>query len=289
MRVGLIDVDGKMPNLALMKLAAYHKARGDTVSWYSPLWSESDRVYASKVFTYTPDYAYAPTGTVRGGIGYQGETIQPDSEHPWEHVCPDYGLYPHVDYSFGFLTRGCIRHCPWCVVPDKEGSIRAHADIHEFLRHDRVVLMDNNVLACNHGIEQIEKLIQLRVKVDFNQGLDARLIDAAMARLLARVRWLSPLRLACDTPADHRPVAAAVKLLRDAGATPRHYFCYMLVNDVDEAHERAMFLCRLGVDPFAQPYRDRKGTEPTREQADFARWVNHKAIFKTVAWKDYKG
>jgi len=284
MRVGLIDVDSKMPNLALMKISAYHKARGDSVEWFDPLFSKCDKVYASKIFTFTKDYEYMPPDTIKGGTGYglNGMTLAVSA------ICPDYGLYD-MDYSVGFLTRGCPNKCEWCIVPDKEGDIRPDADISDFLRHDKAVLLDNNVLAHEHGTRQIEKIAKLGIKVDFNQGLDARLIDMPMARLLAKVKWLKPVRLACDTEGSMKYVHQAVAHMRLASVTPKAYFCYMLVKDVDEAHRRAEFLRGLGVDPFAQPYRDfNNNTEPTQKQKDFARWVNHKAVFKTVKWEDYR-
>ena len=123
--IGLHDADRTdFPNLALMKLSAHHKAAGDRVEWFAPLLGPYDRVYSSKVFTYTPDYPYLPEAAELGGTGYKISTELPEET---EHIRPDYTLY-NLDYSLGFLTRGCPRHCPWCFVPDKEGPIRAHAE-----------------------------------------------------------------------------------------------------------------------------------------------------------------
>ena len=184
MRIGLHNADnGRYPNLALMKLSAYHKAKGNDVEIFFPL-MRYDIVYSSKVFTFTPD-EITPTMTIKGGTGYG--SINPLQDEI-EHACPDYDLYG-LDYSMGFLTRGCNRKCEWCVVPEKEGQAHEHADIEEFLRHGEVVLMDNNVLQVDHGIRQIEKISQLGVKVDFNQGLDSRLIDDTTAKLLSTVKW----------------------------------------------------------------------------------------------------
>ena len=284
MRIGLIDIDGKMPNLALMKLSAWHKARGDDVELTLPiLASIYDKVYMSKVFTWS-DMPCLPESAETGGTGCDIHKTLPDEI---EKLCPDYSLYK-TDYSMGFLTRGCIRKCEFCFVPEKEGKIRPAADIEDFLRHKTAVLLDNNVLAHEHGIAQIEKIAQLGIKVDFNQGLDARLIDDGIAKLLAGVKWLRPIRLACDSASMMEPVRKAVELLRKHGATPKTYFCYLLVNsNIDDAHQRAMFLRGLGVDPFAQPYRSADGNEPTKKMKDFARWVNHKAIFKSCKWSEY--
>jgi len=284
MKIGLHDDNTGFPNLALMKLSAWHKDNGDTTSRFVPL-ETYDRVYSSKVFTFTPEDPYLTFDAVKGGTGYG---IYEDLPENVEHTCPDYSLYGY-EYSMGFLTRGCIRKCPWCFVPRKEGSVRAHADVDEFLRHKDVVLLDNNVLAHPHGIAQIEKMARLNVRVDFNQGLDARLIDDATARMLGKLSWMSPLRLACDSSDVIPHIAKAVQNLRWHNVTPRRYFCYCLVQDVDEAVERVRFLKGIDIDPFCQPFMDEKGTPPTKEQRAFARWVNHKAEYKSRTWEEYRG
>lgn len=285
MRIGLHSDKTDFPNLALMKLSAWHKSQGDDVRFYDPLFAAHyDKVYSSKVFTFTPEDRELIGNIEKGGTGYHLTNTLPDDI---EHTCPDYALYV-MDYSLGFLTRGCSRNCAWCCVPQKEGAIRAHADIDEFLRHDKAVLMDNNVLACEHGIQQIEKLARLGVKVDFNQGLDARLIDDTVARLLAKVKWLSPIRLSCDSQGQMSAVLNAVTLLRWHNARPSKYFVYCLVNDIPEAMERVKFLKGLNLDPFAQPFIDFEGGKrPSRRQLEFARWVNHKAIFNSVEFTEY--
>lgn len=131
MRIGLVDVDGRgFPNLALMKLSAWHKAHGDTAEMADPAKSY-DRVYMSKVFTHSPDCRDEYScEVVRGGTGYRDYTTVLPQEV--EHTCPDYSLYG-AEEAYGFLTRGCPNRCPWCVVSHKEGGIRPHADIEEFL------------------------------------------------------------------------------------------------------------------------------------------------------------
>ena len=221
MRVGLIDVDGhNFPNLALMKLSAWHKAQGDPVTWYQPLFTTEplDRVYMSKVFTFTPDYPYSINAKeiVMGGTGYKLYTDLPPQI---ESIFPDYSIYPKYSYAIGFLTRGCIRNCPWCIVPRKEGFIRAAATWRQIKRPDSrdIVFMDNNVLACEHGINQIEDMVGKDVRIDFNQALDARLITPEIAKLLAGVKWIKYVRLACDTSAMLPVIEKAVGYLLDAG------------------------------------------------------------------------
>ncbi|RKY08639.1 MAG: radical SAM protein, partial [Planctomycetota bacterium] len=119
------------------------------------------------------------------------------------------------------------------------------------------------------------------------QGLDARLIEDSSARRLGRLKWIRHIRLACDSVKMIEPIRKAVELLRWHNCNPARIFCYVLVQDIDDALERIRFLKGLYVMPFAQPYRDPEGNEPTKEQKAFARWVNHKAIFKTTTWDNY--
>jgi len=290
-KIGLLDIDGhNFPNLVLMKLSSYHKGRGDSVEFVN-YFEKYDIVYKSKVFTFTErdKYPVQANKIVRGGTGYKDYTTKLPKNI--EHIYPDYGLY-NCDKAYGFLTRGCPNKCPWCVVPEKEGDIRKNADITEFWDGQKeAVLLDNNVLASDWGLKQIEKIVDLGIKIDFNQGLDARVIanNEEIANLLGRVKWSKPLRMACDTKSQMPYIEKAVKLLRKYNATPRNYFVYVLTKDIQDALERVRFLKNLGVDPFAQPYRDfENNVEPTKEQRDFARWVNHKAIFNYVEWENYR-
>jgi len=289
MKLGLIDIDGhNFPNLALMKLSAYHKGMGDEVGWYNP-WEHYDLVYQSKVFTFSNDYLLHLNAdeVIKGGSGYDLRSQLPEEA---EYICPDYSIYPMYDSAYGFITRGCPNKCSFCVVPEKEGGIKAYMDIEEFLSGRKTaILLDNNVLAHKHGIRQIEKIVSLDIKVDFNQGLDARLIDNSVAKLLSLVKWLKPIRMACDNKNQIKHIERAVNLLRKYNTTPQRYFVYMLVtDDLDDAYERAMKLRSLNLDPFAQPFVSRDNKPISKKQRNFARWVNHKAIFKSVDYKDYK-
>ena len=272
-----------------MKISAWHKAQGDTVEWYGGVFDKPDRVYCSKVFTFTPDHQYPLEGinVANGGTGYDiASQLPPEIDG----ICPDYSLYPDMDYSLGFLTRGCPNKCPWCFVPKKEGDIRPYADIDDFCRHDKVLLMDNNVLASDWGIKQIEKIAKKGIKVDFNQGLDARLIDDSVARLLSGVKWWKPIRLACDTAGQMKYVQKAVEALRWYNARPTSYSCYVLLkpNEIEDAIARIRFLKGIGVDPFVQPYQPPEGREIPQEERNLARYVDMKAVFKSVWWENYK-
>lgn len=290
MKVGLIAVDGHsgFPNLALMKLSSWHKKQGDSVEWALPL-AHYDRVYMSKVFTFTPDMEFVINAdeVIKGGTGYG---LYEDLPEEVEKSFPDYSLYPTFDGAIGFLTRGCINQCEHCIVPRKEGYIRPAATWQEIKRpdNDRIIFLDNNVLACQHGIDQIADMGGKRVWVDFNQGMDAMLIDKPAAKLLADLRWIRFVRVSCDTTAKLPYVEQAVRYMIEAGIAPSRFWSYVLVRDIEDAHHRVLTLQKSGVEPFAQPYRPYDGSEPTAEQKRFARWVNNKAVFNTVRWEEYK-
>lgn len=293
MKVSLVDVDGhNFPNLALMRLSEWHKAQGDTVDWYMPMFSRPDRIYASKVFTFTPDYAfYAATDPepIRGGTGYQ---IMQDLPSEIEATAPDYSIYPDVTEAYGFLTRGCIRKCPWCIVPHKEGSIRIAGDIETIASgRKQAILMDNNFLAAEPDfiLYQLGKIAKTGIRIDFNQGLDARLITARYAKAMSACKWIRFIRFSCDSPEMMPHIKKAVRLLKEAGCR-RPVFVYMLVYDVVEAEERLRSLVKLGVSPFAQPYRDfTRQSETTKEQRDFARFANIKGgkLCLKMKFKEY--
>ena len=290
MKIGLIDVDGHhFPNLALMKLSAWHKAAGDSVEWCNHF-ERYDRVYKSKVFTFSPDDKTAVNADYirMAGTGYKDyDTVL---QYAIEHITPDYGLYG-VDYAVGFTTRGCVNHCPWCVVPKKEGAIRPASPLREFLADRKTaVLLDNNALAHPFGLEQMEESIRLGVKVDYNQGLEAKLVcdNPAIADLLARMKWQRYVRFAADTTERLPYVVKAVEMLSERGLKPYRVFVYVLIRDVQDALHRINALMELRVIPFAQPYRDFDNmTEPTQEQKDLARWCNMRATFKSCTFDEY--
>ena len=281
MNIALHDSDNTgFPNLALMKLSAWHTAQGDTVEWWNPL-LPYDKVYSSKVFTFTPECPYLPENTIRGGTGYG---IYNELLPEVDAMFPDYSLYPKCDHAIGFLTRGCIRACPWCVVPKKEGKIRPYRTWREIVRPDtnKLVLMDNNILACSHGIEQLESMVGSGYAIDVNQGNDARLITDDIAKLFSQLKWIRFIRMSADTDAMLDVVLQAIDRLGKYGVKPYRVFVYVLVQDIESAERRVIALRDIGASPFAQPYRDfTTNAEPPIEQKHFARWVNRKWAFKS--------
>lgn len=284
MRVGIVAVDSKIPNLALMKLSAWHKAQGNTVKLYEPLFDTPDILYASKVFSFTPDYDFWPnTEIVRGGTGYNmAVKLPPEIESTY----PDYDLFG-CKYAIGFSTRGCIRKCPFCVVPAKEGGIRAVGDIYGFWRgQEKLMLLDNNLTALPEHFELVVKqCIDNRIKVDFSQGLDIRLLTAEMAQLLSGVRLWKRIHFAWDDVNIEADVRRGVRMLEANGVALYKVMFYVLIgfnSTPEEDLYRVETLRGLGVDPFVMPY-----DKHNKYQRRFARWVNHKAIFKSVSWDEY--
>ena len=301
MKVSLVDVDGhNFPNLALMKLSAWHKMQGDNVDWYLPMFSHPDRIYASKVFTFTPDYedyACNDPEPIKGGTGYR---MYQDLPEEVDRTLPDYSLYPQFNFAIGFLSRGCIRSCPWCVVPKKEGYIRKYDDIERIAQGRKIaVLMDNNFLANDFEFvkEQIEKSIFANIKIDFNQGLDARLVNEENAKLLAKAKWATIsgnnkyIRFSCDTLGMIDPVKKAIKTLRSVGYKG-HIFVYFLAQEVDETLDRINELLAFDnkIHPFVMPFRnlDGDGQITNPELKRLARWCNMTSVRKSCSYEEYK-
>ena len=286
--IGLYTPDNTgFPNYALMKLYRHHETRGDiTILFDDPSDDTFDIVYCSSVFSFTEKPQF-PSYRITGGSGY---SLQSQLPCEIEGLEPDYSLYPTMTHALGFLTRGCIRNCDFCIVREKEGGIRPYRDVDTVSQGRRdIVLCDNNVLASAHGLTQMEVIADRKFKMDFNQGIDARLITDEIARLMSRICWLHPVRLSCDSSDMIDVVVRAVELLRWYNVTPRAYCVYMLIRDVDSALERLKVFKGMNTSPFVQPYIDKAGTPPSRELRRLARWVNAGGgkAFKTCKWEDY--
>lgn len=295
MNIGLIDVDSHgFPNLALMKLSAWHKLQGDIVEWYNPF-DHYDKVYMAKVFNFTEDYRQWITNThqiEKGGTGYDLSKILPIDI---DRVIPDYDLY-NIDkkLAYGFLTRGCPNKCKWCIVPQKEGKMTPYMDIEEVAVNGRknIILMDNNVLASDYGLQQIEKIVRLGLRVDFNQGLDARLVTDDIAKLLAKVKWIKRIRFGCDTPGQIAECERATALIDKYNYKGEYFFYCILLNDFKEAFTRVNHWRMKGgrILPHCQPYRDLNNPHQIipQWQKDLAGWTNKKWVFRSCEFKDFE-
>lgn len=294
-RIGLIDVDDtKFPNLALGKIARYHKQLGDSVEWVDSMFGGGyDKVYMSKVFTFAPDYDYPIIADEieRGGTGYDIIKTLPTEI---DRLQPDYSMLGIEDTAYGFLTRGCPNKCKWCVVPIKEGKQRPYMDVEEIAIEGRknLILMDNNVLASDYGLEQIEKIIKKGYRVDFNQALDARLVTEDIAKMLAQVRWISVIRFGCDTPKQIGECNRVMQMIDKHRKNPAQYLLYTMIgDDINEDYTRlSAFRDNKRVRIVAQPYRDFNNPHQIipQWQKDMARWAMRREIYATCDFKDYE-
>lgn len=297
MRIGLHDAEQEymkhktFPNYALMKISAYHKARGDFVEWWSPM-CHYDRVYSSKVFDFTPENLYLPPDAIRGGTGYDDIPLNQKLPPEIDAAFPDYSIYPKCDYAIGYLTRGCPNHCPWCVVPEKEGGIKPYREWKQVVRPDtnKLVLMDNNILASEYGVSQLESMIGSGYAIDLNQGMDARLVNDRIAGILARLTWIRFIRFSCDQIPQIEAIERAAELLGNNGKKPYNLFIYLLVTeDVENAAYRVERLKRLkGISIYAQPERnERKGIIPNALQKEFAQRFIYGRSYLKESWGEY--
>lgn len=294
MKIGLIDVDGhNFPNLALMKISAWHKSQGDTVEWCFPL-DHYDIVYQSKVFdeTYSPDIDWMPMAdkVIKGGTGYGLDNKLPDEV---EHIYPDYSLYPELtkDKAYGFLTRGCPRGREFCIVASKEGR-RSYkvADLNEFWNGQKnIVLLDPNILACREHPDLLRQLIDSKACVDINQGLDIRLTTEQNIALINQLK-VKEIHFAWDNAKDDLyPYFERYRDLAKHKPHGRYGTVYCLTNfgsTMEENLYRIYTLRDLGYDPYVMVYD--KPNAP-REIKDLQRWCNNRFIFRSCErFEDYK-
>lgn len=302
MNIGLLAVDSNYPNLSLMKISSYHKGKGDIVEWYNPF-DKYDIVYMSKIFSFTPDYGQYMTNTTqicKGGTGYDIYSTLPEEI---DIIKPDYSIYPSIGHktAYGFLTRGCPNKCKWCIVPKKEGVIKPYMDVEEIAIDGRneLILMDNNILASDHGIEQIEKIIKMnegrkkKIKVDFNQGLDARLVTDEIAKMLSRLKWIKRIRFGCDTPKQIEECERACAMIDKHGYKGEYFFYCILLDDFDESFNRVNHWKQKGSGrflPYCQPFRDigNKSQIIPQWQKDMEQWTDRKHFFRSCEFEDFE-
>lgn len=261
------------------------------MEWWNPLY-KYDRVYSSKIFDFTPDDPYLPEDTIRGGTGYHDIPLDQELPPEIDEMFPDYSIYPECDYAIGYLTRGCIRNCRWCIVPKKEGKIRCYRHWWDIVRTDtdKLVLMDNNILACEHGVQELISLIGSGYRIDINQGMDARLVDDTIADILSRLRWIRFIRFSCDQKSQIEPIRRTIELLGKYGVRPYRIFVYMLVTpDIQDAAERVETLKQYkGINLYAQAERnERLGIMPNAAQLEFQQRYVYGGCYRNETWNEY--
>lgn len=283
MKILLIDIDSKIPNLALMKLSAWHKNQGDDVylDWH---FGKYDKIYASCIFK---ENRYRVnelifSDLIVGGSGMEDwSMVLPDEI---EHTKPDYELY-NCSYSMGFASRGCLRKCPFCIVPQKEGKLRKHSDIYEWWdrSHKLLIFLDNNILGLReHFFRICEQILRENLKIDFNQGLDIRLMDDEIAKILHSLRHIE-YRFSFDDPEDEEAIRCGIDLLKKYGLKKNMFFVLVGFNtSMDQDLYRLNVLRNLGQDAYVMRYR--KGDIRTLR---LAQWANQHHIFHLYEFEEF--
>lgn len=308
MRVGLIDVDGhNFPNIPLMKISSWHKKHGDFVEWYNPMISgHMDKVYKSKVFSFSDDYLYHIDADeiIEGGSGYCINNVDgieaydksKDIELPYEieHIYPDYSIYGITDTAYGFLSRGCPRHCSFCHVGAKEGlNSKKVADLEEFWQGQKnIVICDPNILACRQWKDLLQQLIDSKALININQGMDIRLMTEAKAEMIKKVK-LKIVHFAWDRYEDKNIILPKLKMFKDiTGIDMRKLIVYVLCNydtTIEQDLERIYTLREMGYLGYVMIY-NKESLPKDHVLRKMERWVNNRFIFASCdKFEDYLG
>jgi hypothetical protein len=286
MKIGLIAVDTvNFPNLPLMKLSAWHKAQGNPVElFHDHSLKEADRIYMSKIFSFTPDYKFPvyASEVIKSGTGYYYPNGGVPLPFEAEHIMPDYSLYNITDTAYGFLTRGCPRGCGFCIVTKKEGrkSVKV-SSLDEFWSGQKeIVLLDPNLLACREHGELLQSLIDSKAKIDFTQGLDIRLITKENIELLKKIN-VKMLHFAWDNYSDKDAIVPKFKYFKEQ-FPECNCSVYVLSNydsTIEQDLERIYALDDMGYLPYVMIY-DKEALSADHILFKIKQWTNNHAVFK---------
>ena len=291
----LVDVDSKIPNLALMKISAWHKAQGDNIGFET---INPDKVYISCIFKKNAGQAkgiatyYQDAEIVLGGCGFDLKKTLPQEI---ETIKPDYDLYPST-YSQGYTTRGCPNKCGFCIVPEKEGKIRIAQHPREFAdaRFDTMMIMDNNLFgAPDYWQKEIFDWFEnTSTKMLSPQGWDARLLNEHRWLMLSAIKHASVIHFAWDDIKDEKHIVRAIEIMKQGGITDGHLrrniSFYVLAGYQKSTFEDALYRCNrlkeMGTQAFVMPYHKKD-----KRINALARWANRPWLYWSMPFKDYRG
>ena len=321
LKIGIIDADllsnnsHRFPNLALMKISAYHKyRRSDKVTLlmnYNDI-EKYDMVYISKVFDYTeiPIDIMKYDNIYYGGTGFYYE-LMPDLPDFMEHMKPDYILYHswignmmregakrkefeyYLDYSIGFSTRGCFRKCEFCV-NKKYDKVELHSPIKEFLDEDKpyICLLDDNLFGYPKWKDIIEELIATKKSFQFKQGLDLRLMTDEKARIMSNVKYKGDYIFAFDDIMDRDLIEEKLTLWRKYNTKTTKLYVLVAygsqgIGDIHSMFERIKILMKYQCLPYIMRYKDYKDSEFYGTYVNVARWCNQPSQFKKRSYREW--
>lgn len=298
-KVLLVDADSVIPNLALMKLSTYHKAKGDNVeflrlgiSYYFSsrkkvvhnISTEYDIIYCSIVFDNTIDYVKGDN-IIFGGSGY---SLSVELPHHIEQLLPDYSIYPDNDTSYGFISRGCIRNCYFCVVPEKEGHIHQVNTIDNIVRHKKVKFLDNNILALPNYKDILRELIDKKIRCQFNQGLDIRLLDEENSILISKLNYMGEILFAFDDWAYLKIIECKLPLLSWRKEWRIKFYVYCNPNmKLSNIVNRIEYLKNNKCLPYIMRDITCWKSENSPFYIDIAAWCNQPNLFKKMSFSEF--
>jgi len=302
-KVLLVDTDSKIPNLALMKLATYHKQRGDSIEVMKLKYSgyphnkrpfvinanQFDKVSVSTIFTANRDKVIVNgnDNVEFGGTGYDLVTSLPSYIDELEE---DYSIYPEHNSSYGFITRGCVRNCWFCFVPEKEGLINYYRDWRRIVKHKKVYFLDNNFLAYNGHKEILSELVENKVKCQFNQGLDIRLIDDENAKLLSDLRYLGEYTFAFDDSRYEKLVNRGVRIFKKYVSSDWKLRMFIYVHpemNIDSVLYRIEWCKNRKILPYLMRDKSCWLSENHHFYIDLASYCNQPGLFKGMDFNEY--
>ena len=303
MKILLIDIDSKIPNIALMKLSSYYKKQENSVdlitlnSSYYPNRKKRkivdvegyDKVFASTIFFDNYKYVDILNGNVEyGGTGYSiTKKLPPEIEKR----SPDYSIYPDNDISYGFITRGCIRKCSFCVVPEKEGKIYQENKIEDIVKHKKVKFLDNNILSFNNHYEILQELIDKKIRCQFNQGLDIRLLNNRNAELLNKMNYMGGYIFAFDNIKDEKLINKKVELFKKYvnkdWKLKFFLYCHPEMDLKEDVYYRIMWCKKNKLLPYLMRDISCWNNENNHLYIDLASWANQPRCFKKLTFSEY--
>jgi len=278
MYIGLLNLEPQINNTALMKISQYHKQKGDDVEMYVDFFrNQYDKIYCSSLFDFT-NKTQVPEMADCGGTGFD---IAKKLPKEIDNSDLDYSIFPSCKSSYIWFSRGCIRNCPFCIVRKKEGYIHSVKPTNINPKGDVIEIMDNNFFANPEWKDAEKYLDQWQQQIVFNSGIDVRIFKPEHASFIKKYK-IKMIHTAWDNPKiDLMPkFKELIKYIK-----PYKIMAYVLIgfdSTPEEDLMRVTKLWELKIDPFVMPF-DKKNNYQKR----FARWVNHKAVFKTVKWKEY--
>ena len=300
MNILLIDADSTIPNLALMKLSAHHKQLGDEVTLirlnipYYPRYikkdhiidtSQYDKIYCSVIFKGNKQYIHGDR-IEYGGTGT--EDIKKCLPEFVEQLDPDYSIYPDNPYSYGFISRGCIRNCSFCFVPKKEGYIRQVSTVDRIVHHPITKFMDNNILALPNHKEILQELVDKHIKCQFNQGLDLRLIDEENSKLLSQMNYFGEYIFAFDNWAYKDFLEKKLKMVSWRKDWQLKFFVYVHPDmPISDTTLRVKWLKDHKCLPYVMRDISCWDSSNTDFYTDFASYCNQVSFFKKKEFSDY--